>query len=111
MSNLDKAIWKHVKEKSTDKLLRSDSYIIAVLCGKADTVVIHADEPLVGNSNSMGVAAKVFENLLGSTKGWLRVDVPVCAVELILEAVELILVAEVRSSSTEVEFTLLVGLV
>ena len=72
-----------VHQETTEELAaiqRQGSGAVAVgvvLVVESDVLVVHTDQPAIGDGDAMGVAGQVFEYLLGPTKWRLGIDDPV----------------------------------
>jgi len=49
---------------------------------EGDAIILEGHEAMVGDSDAMGVAGQVVENLFGTAEGWLGVDDPVLLAKL-----------------------------
>ena len=85
MPDTDEALWQDVKQKPAHELVRGnghDSRLIAariVPPTKCDVTSIEGNEPMVGDGDTVGVAAEVADHFLGSAEGGLGIDDPVLA--------------------------------
>ena len=74
-----------VQEKAPDEFRRVEGHRLrrlrgggaVVLIAEADVAVVHVEQSLVGDGDTMGVAADVFEDLLGTGEGRFRIHDPV----------------------------------
>ncbi len=77
-----------MEEKSANELHGVESHgALAVTLGvilptKGDLTVLERNEPLIGDSDAMGVSSEVLEHLLGTAEGRFRVDNPFLSVKL-----------------------------
>jgi hypothetical protein len=83
IANPHKSAGKGVEEESAEKLHRVEAHgalsilVSVILVAEGHFAVVDRDQPLVRNSDSVGVAGKVFEHLLGTAEGRLGVDDPI----------------------------------
>src|SRR5262249_25027124 len=80
-ADLDEAIGPYGVGKPTEEGIWREGDGLAVLGPEGDAVLVHRHEAMVGNPDTMGVAAEVSNHLLGATEGALGVDIPAHAVE------------------------------
>ena len=73
-----------------------------------DATLVERDEAPIGETDAMGVAPEVAEDLLGSAEGRLGVDDPARAIELVLHAGESRRIGERRGGAVEAERAALV---
>src|SRR5262249_8999529 len=77
------AVGQNVKEKAAHELGRREGHelearaVDVILPGKGAPSVGDFDEPMVGDSDAVRIAAQVAQNLLGPGKGLLAVDHPI----------------------------------
>ena len=88
MTDAHEAIGKDVKQEAADELLGVERLgfepilIPSVPVSESDLTVFRAEDAVVGDSYPVGVAAQVIEDLLRGSKGFFRIDDPVCVAEL-----------------------------
>jgi len=81
------AFWQNVKQEAADKFLGGEShgfepiFVFSIPVSEGDLTVFHAEDAVVGDSYSVGVAAQVIEDLLWGSEGFFRIDDPVCVAE------------------------------
>lgn len=75
--------------------------VSAIFPAKVDIAFLDGEDPRVVDGNAMGVSGEILENLLGSSKGWLRVDHPVPSSLLIEPARPLVRILEGRTGKVE----------
>ena len=109
VSDFDESFGKDMEEEPSDKLGRLEGESFAVLSGETDSVVVHTDEPSIGDTDPVGISAEVVKDLLGPTEGRLTINVPRFAVERIFESSESVRVGELVRDVGQVEFALTVG--
>ncbi len=88
VADFDEAFGQDVLQKSPDELLRCERGCLAAAGDKVDAILVHRQQPLVGDGDAMGIATQVVENLFASPKGFLGVDDPLLFVEGVSEASE-----------------------
>jgi hypothetical protein len=81
VADLDEAGWEDVEEEPAEECLGRQAERAAVLGPKRHGVVGDGDEALVGETDTMSVAAEVLEESLRPPEGTLHVDVPGGSVE------------------------------
>ena len=78
------AFWQNVKQEAVDKFLGGEShgfepiFVFSIPVSEGDLTVFHAEDAVVGDSYSVGVAAQVIEDLLWGSEGFFRIDDPGC---------------------------------
>lgn len=70
-----------VQEKATDELKRGDRHCVVPFGDERDGVGVHGQEPVIGESDSVGVSAEVLEDLLRAAEGSFCIDAPVLFVQ------------------------------
>ena len=63
-----------------------------ILPAEGNLVVFESDEAMVGDSDAMGIAAEIAEDMVRATKRGFRIDYPILAVQGAQESVESFLV-------------------
>lgn len=74
VTDLDEAGWQDVLDEAIEEVDRIERDGLSVLGSKGNAARVEGDEPLVGDSDAMGVAAEVAHDVLGSAEGSLGVD-------------------------------------
>ena len=83
VANPHEATGEHVEKEPAKKLEWVEAHgslnvvVGVVLVAESDLTVVEGDEPLVGDSDPMGVSGEVLEHLLGTTERGLGVNHPV----------------------------------
>ena len=80
VADFDEAPGQDVKQEAADEFMVGQSGSAAVLGGKADTVLVHGDEALIGDGHPMRVAAQVLVDMARAAEGGFGVDHPVLRV-------------------------------
>jgi hypothetical protein len=87
VADADEALGEQVKKEATEKLIPRDGHhFLPIVVGrvtpaKGDLVVRQCDQAMVGDGDAVSVAPEILQHILGSTKGWFRVDNPIFAEE------------------------------
>jgi hypothetical protein len=81
VANLDETGGQDVEQEPPDEFVGLQRDGPAALGSKANAIVIEGNQALVGDADAVGIAAQIAEDLLGSAKGGLGVDVPVDVIE------------------------------
>src|SRR5258708_5953634 len=82
-ANTLKSFRENVKQEPTDELLGGERHglmaavVTGVLPAKLNLPVVQPEQPVVRDSNSLGVPCGVVEGLLRSGEKWLGVDLPI----------------------------------
>ena len=84
MADLDEARRQDVQEEAPHEFDSIDGGYLAVLRAEANVVSVEADQTLVRESDPVGVAAEILEDLLGPAEGRLGIDDPILPVQLVL---------------------------
>src|SRR5437870_2341278 len=103
VADLDEADGEDVEEEAADEFVRRQAHRAPVLGGEAHARLVGGEQAVVREPDAMGIAAEVAEDLRGAGKQPLRVDDPVVAVELLLEAHEGPWVGERGAGAGEIE--------
>jgi hypothetical protein len=83
VADFDEALGEDVEEKATDELQSIEGHDVlavslsVVLPTKGDPAFVQRDQTLVGDSDAVGVASEVLENLMGAAEGRFGIDDPV----------------------------------
>lgn len=59
-----------------------------ILPAEGNSIVFESDEAMVGDSDAVGIAAEITEDMMRATKRGFRIDDPVLAVQGAQESVE-----------------------
>lgn len=89
MADLDEALWQHVEEEPAQKLVWCEGDGVAATGAEGDAAGVEGNEPAVGKSDAMSVAAQITENVLWSAEGRFGVDDPALSLKLVAEMLEL----------------------
>jgi hypothetical protein len=84
MAHAVEAVWKHMEEKSSDKLVGMKTHDLLtvatvatiILPSKGDMVAIGMNDAAVCDGDTMGVAAEIGEHLIWTAEWRLRIDNP-----------------------------------
>jgi hypothetical protein len=82
ISDAVKSVRQHMDQEAADKLLAVEGHrllavaVPVILPPKRNLAVVHRQQPVVGDGDSVGVAADIVENLRRSGEGPLREDHP-----------------------------------
>jgi len=82
MSNADERLRQNVQQESSDELLGREGHFAFLVAmsivppTKSDVIAVKRNQSLIGDGHTMGVTAKVTENLFRTTKGRLGIDYP-----------------------------------
>lgn len=115
VSNANEARRKQVEQEAAQKLIHRKGHrslsiaVRGVPPTEGDVVVGQREESMVGDGNSMCIAAEVAQNMLGTAEGPFTVDDPIVAVELPDERMESLRFREELELSVEAEFALSKG--
>ena len=77
VADADEAFWQHVKEETAQELPCGQlhgallSAVSIVFPAEGDVLTIEGDEPVVGDSDAMGVTAEITQYLLGPPMAFL----------------------------------------
>ena len=105
-----------VLQEAADELLGCDrddlvfSAVAVVLPGVGDLAVVQGQQAAVGDGHAVSVAAEIFEDMLGTTKGWFGVDHPFLFAQRGEIAVESCGVEQSLEIAEELEFSACVGI-
>jgi hypothetical protein len=83
VANADEPGGKYVEEEAAQELLHRQSHqaLLVVVFGvspaEGDLVVLKGNQTMIGDGHTVGVAAEITENLLGTTEGRLAINHPV----------------------------------
>ena len=83
VANTHEAIGEHVEEKTADEFVsikRQSLFsipIFSIPVAKSDLAVFEAEDPVIGQSHPVGVAAEIVKDRLWRTERLFRVDDPV----------------------------------
>ena len=83
VANTLKSFGQNVEQEPTDELLGGECHglvtavVAIVLPAKLNLPVVQPEQPIVRDSNPMGVPCDVLEDLLRSAERWLGVDLPI----------------------------------
>ena len=83
VTDAHEAIGKHVKQKAADKFMRLKAnrlfpiVIFSISVAQQDFSVFDLQDTVIGESDTVRVAAEVVENGAGRAEGFFRIDVPV----------------------------------
>lgn len=81
MTHLSEAFGQYVQQITPDELLRGNGGHTVAAGEKRDAVVADVDEPLVRDSDAVGIAAEVAEDLFGAAKWLFGVDDPTLLIQ------------------------------
>src|ERR1700688_5207892 len=82
VSNAVKSIRQHMDQEAANELLSGKGHrllaivIPVVLPLETNLAAVHGHQPVIGDGDTVGIAADIVENLSGSGKGPLRIDDP-----------------------------------
>ena len=83
MTDTHEAIGEHVEEKTADELLGIEEhrfqpvFVSSIPVAKSDLAVFDSEDPVIGQSHPVSVAAEIVEDFLWRTERLLGVDHPV----------------------------------
>jgi len=83
VADTHEAVGEHVEEKTADEFVgvkRQSLFsipIFSIPVAKSDLAVFEAEDPVIGQSHAVGVAAEVVKHGLRRAEGLFRVDDPV----------------------------------
>ena len=83
VANAHESAGQLVKEKAAQELIDGESHeaLAVAMSGvpptESDLAVFENQESVVGDGDAMGIGAKVPQDMLGTTEGWLGIDDPV----------------------------------
>ena len=86
MPDSDKAFWRHMHKKTADKfnarngMFLPPAFFTVILYIEGNSILIHADDTVVTDSNPVSVFPEVVDNRLCSIKGFLAVGNPVLVI-------------------------------
>ena len=98
MSDSDKAFWQYMHKKSSDKfntwngVFFPGSFITVIFRIVSNGIIIHTDDAVVADGNSVGIFAKVINDGLSSVKSFLAVWDPFFFVACVYKFPESIMV-------------------
>ena len=75
MANLDESSGQNVQEKSAHEFHGIDSGGLAVFGAKADVVAVEAHQPLIRDTDPVGIATEILKDVLGPAT-WSRQAAP-----------------------------------
>lgn len=87
MTDAHKAFWQNMEQEATDELLGVEGLgfepilVFSIPISEGDLTVFGAEDAVVGDSYSMGVATQVIEDLLWGSEGFFCIDDPLCVAE------------------------------
>lgn len=84
MPDLDVALRQDMKEEAPEELVCRKGDGLLTASAERDAAIVERDEAAVRESDAMGVAAEIAEDLLGAAEGTLGVDDPSRPMELVL---------------------------
>src|SRR6516165_8893940 len=105
-----------MKQEATQKLIvRGGHQFLPIVVGgvapaKGDLVVGQRNQAMVGDSNTVSIAAEILEHILRATEGWFGVDNPVFAEERTQPSREELGMGERREFSRKVQLVALEGM-
>ena len=82
ISDALKTRWKNMQQETPDELVRRERHrlllvmVLIILPAKADPAFLHIEQTVIGNGDSVCVAADVVQHLLGPGERTLGVDYP-----------------------------------
>ncbi len=106
VANLLESSGQDVQHKAADELLGRERHGLAIARGEGDGLLRDVEDSVVGQCDSMGIAAQVGEDLLRTGEGTLGVDDEVLGVELRQQAIEATVLGQI---SWQVELSVFVG--
>src|SRR5262249_7547754 len=106
--NLDKTLGQDVQQEAAKELVGRDGDRMLAASAEGDPVLVERDESMVGQTDSMGVAAEIPEDLLRSTERRLDVDNPTGAIQLVAKAREATRIGQGGGGSLEPELAVVV---
>jgi hypothetical protein len=86
-TDANKAMRKHMEKEPPQELLRGYGHQLLLVVMRIifpperDLVIFQSHEPVVGDSNAMGVAGQIMQNMLRPSEGWFDIDNPVVSIE------------------------------
>jgi hypothetical protein len=112
-ADANKAARQDMEQETAQELLRTERHdfllipVSIILPAESNLILLESYEAVVSDGHAMGVAGKVAEHMMRTTKGWLGIDDPVLAEEWTQEGAERLLVFERLERSGEGELVLL----
>ena len=112
VADADQAFRQNVDEEAPQELVGRDHHDLlladgcVVLPAEGDLIVLEADEAMVRDRDTVGVAGEIVENVFGTTEGRLGVDDPVLGKELSEEMLEAFGCSEFLERAVELELAL-----
>ena len=94
MSDFNETRGEHMEEETADELQGRESdlsgflRVAVIACVESHLAVLATDQATVGDGHSVGVAADIRIDLLGTSKRLFRVDHPLLASEFFEETIE-----------------------
>ena len=108
--------WKDVEKESAAELHGVETHgshdvsLCVVFPMKTNLSVLQGQDPLIGDSDSMGVAGQVFEDLLGASEWFFGVDNPLFAPQSSYPTVPTLFFGEILEIAKEGDFSAVIGL-
>ena len=113
MPDLHEAIRENMEQESSDELMSSDGHyfpfavVSVILPFEEYLCVLHLDDPVVGNGNTVCIPSEIFQHLFRLLKGGLAIHHPLFLPQLVKKRSEFLLACQVFDLSREPEFSLL----
>jgi hypothetical protein len=82
-TDADKAAGQNVQQETSQELLRGERHHPLLITGcivlpaEGNLVLLEGHQTMVGDGDTMGVAGKIAQHMMGTAEGWFGIDDPV----------------------------------
>jgi len=110
MADSNEAMWQNMQEKAPNELLRIEGHhflfvgVFVIVPAEGDFAIHKADQPMIGDCDTMRIAAQIIEDLIRAAEGRFGIDDPFGFAAALKKVLELFRIVEFLKRSVKRQF-------